>query len=80
MADIFAIDENTGALRLAAQLDRESVAEYTLRVSCTDGRYSASPMAEVTVVVSDVNDSPPQFTDDRVNIKVDINVYSMGSI
>ena len=70
MADLFHIDEHTGALRLNSQLDRELRPQYRFSVTCTDGRYTASPQAEVTIVVRDVNDSPPQFADNQINLKV----------
>ena len=70
MAEQFIVDPNTGALRLGAQLDRETTPTFQVGVACTDGRYSASPVAMVTVTVGDVNDSPPQFTDERVDIRV----------
>lgn len=57
----FSVDAFTGVIRTTRSLDRESRAQYTLRVvatdSCTQGPLSS--VASVTIQVEDVNDNVP---------------------
>ncbi|XP_061575163.1 protocadherin-23 [Cololabis saira] len=57
----FSVDVFTGVIRTTRSLDRESRAQYTVRVvaadSCTQGPLSS--VATVTVQVEDVNDNVP---------------------
>ncbi|VDK56167.1 unnamed protein product, partial [Gongylonema pulchrum] len=56
----FKLNEETGWLTLAKELDRELIGEYKLVVNARDeGRRAVQKT--ITVVVKDVNDSPPQF-------------------
>lgn len=55
----FSIDHFGGKLILTQQLDYETVKEYTLKVSASDGRHVATSV--VTVKVTDVNDNTPIF-------------------
>ncbi|PZC80059.1 hypothetical protein B5X24_HaOG215400 [Helicoverpa armigera] len=58
----FAIDPDTGAVRVAAPLDRETRAQYHLLVTATDGgRPALLTTAHLFVTVEDVNDSPPRM-------------------
>ncbi|XP_047023780.1 fat-like cadherin-related tumor suppressor homolog [Helicoverpa zea] len=58
----FAIDADTGAVRVAAPLDRETRAQYHLLVTATDGgRPALLTTAHLFVTVEDVNDSPPRM-------------------
>uniref|UniRef100_A0A5K4FEY1 Cadherin n=1 Tax=Schistosoma mansoni TaxID=6183 RepID=A0A5K4FEY1_SCHMA len=64
----FIVDNSTGVLRLAdhASLDRESIGHYVLMIEISDaGRPSltADRLIRISVEVTDVNDSPPIFTD-----------------
>lgn len=64
MADnaAFRVDPATGDVVVAAPLDREQVAGYTLTVTATDhGRPARSDTADVDVTVVDVNDNAPKF-------------------
>ena len=55
----FAIDSNTGAITVAAVLDYETTASYTLTVEASDGN-GGSATASVTVTVTNVpEDLPP---------------------
>uniref|UniRef100_A0A8C2BH77 FAT atypical cadherin 3a n=1 Tax=Cyprinus carpio TaxID=7962 RepID=A0A8C2BH77_CYPCA len=60
-AEDFIIHPHTGELKIAAALDREKVAQYSLVARATDGGGLWCE-AEVAVVLLDVNDSPPMFS------------------
>ncbi len=66
----FSIDPASGLIEVAAKLDREEVPSYNLTVSAIDG---GSPPATgttlVSVVLSDVNDSPPELETSKASIK-----------
>ena len=57
----FSIHNMTGVVTVAKPLDRESTPSYNLTLTATDGggRYAN---AYLTVVLLDLNDSPPKFT------------------
>ncbi|XP_013393116.1 protein dachsous [Lingula anatina] len=59
----FEIDSSTGEIFLTGSLDRESTAYYTLVVSATDkGTPPRSTNTTVNIIVDDINDWPPTFT------------------
>ncbi|KAF2364658.1 EGF-like calcium-binding domain [Trinorchestia longiramus] len=59
---IFAIDQVTGILSVSEKLDREKRAMYNLSVTASDGGTPAlSSKVSVLVIVSDMNDNPPEF-------------------
>lgn len=69
----FTLDATSGILRTNKLLDRESTAKYDLLVQAVDrGTPELSGAATVTVVIDDVNDSPPSFdipaSSDRVRL------------
>ena len=57
----FAIDKSTGLITVAARLDREATANYTLAVMATD-TGGKSVVHNASLQVTDVNDNAPQFT------------------
>ena len=60
----FAVDENTGAVRTVASLDRESRGAFSFGVRVSDmgsPRLFGEVAARVDVRVGDENDSPPTF-------------------
>ncbi|CAH8550608.1 unnamed protein product [Schistosoma mattheei] len=64
----FIVDSSTGVLRLAdhASLDRESIGHYNLMIEISDNgtpSLTADRLIRIFVEVTDVNDSPPIFTD-----------------
>ncbi|OCT88214.1 protocadherin Fat 2 [Xenopus laevis] len=60
---IFSINEETGAIRTEAPLDRESVSHYWLTVYATDlGSIPLTSVAEVYIEVTDINDNIPQLS------------------
>lgn len=67
----FNLDATSGILRTIKALDRESVAKYELVVQAVDrGTPELTGVASVTVIVEDVNDSPPQFDGTTVDGRV----------
>ncbi|KAL5017034.1 hypothetical protein ScPMuIL_006623 [Solemya velum] len=66
---LFAIDNNSGVITTTEILDRETHAQYTLRVVATDGGNQATT-ATATVLVKDKNDNQPTFTGLPYNIMV----------
>lgn len=69
----FYIDEATGQITLARNLDRETTSKYTLTVVAYDAGMNErlSSSATVTVDVLDENDNAPEFTqtDSRISVK-----------
>ena len=62
-ADVFAVDEQTGEVSVRGSLDRETVPSYSFSITANDrGMPSHSAQADITVVISDVNDNAPQFS------------------
>lgn len=61
-SDAFRIDARSGALTTTRPLDRETVAQYRLRVNASDrGVPPLASTATVIVYVGDVNDNSPVF-------------------
>lgn len=63
ITDIFDFVPNTGTLRVvdAMALDRETQSSYEFNVTATDSSNQVDS-AIVIIVLSDVNDEPPVFT------------------
>ncbi|MCL4124572.1 UNVERIFIED_CONTAM: hypothetical protein GTU68_056279, partial [Idotea baltica] len=60
--DKFVIDRDTGILSVTQVLDREKRAMYNLTVKAFDhGSNRLSSSANILVLVSDMNDNPPEF-------------------
>ncbi|KAG5275563.1 hypothetical protein AALO_G00121740 [Alosa alosa] len=67
--NMFTINNKTGAIiTVAAGLDREKVAQYTLIIQATDMEgnptYGLSNTATAMIRIMDINDNPPEFTTD----------------
>ncbi|XP_055874669.1 protocadherin Fat 4-like isoform X2 [Biomphalaria glabrata] len=74
----FRIDAGTGLLSLVVPLDRETVPSYTLHIVAQDGGTPMlSSTATVTVVVADLNDNAPIFT--QSDYVFNINVFNTSS-
>jgi hypothetical protein len=59
----FQIETNTGGIKTIAQLDYESRSSFTMTVIATDsGKPVMTAQALVSVIVTDVNDNSPVFT------------------
>ncbi|XP_045882688.1 cadherin-23 isoform X2 [Meles meles] len=71
----FLINSSSGVVVTAAELDRERVAEYQLRVVASDsGTPTKSSTSTLTVRVLDVNDETPTFFPAVYNVSVSEDV------
>ncbi|MCI4394856.1 hypothetical protein PGIGA_G00173570 [Pangasianodon gigas] len=67
----FRINSKTGELINWAALDREHQPQHTLRVLVTDhGHPRLNSTTTVHVTVTDINDNPPQFTHQELNVQI----------
>ena len=68
----FTVDPVTGQVRTRAPLDRETQQSYTLTVVVTDSSLTQprSAATNITVLLRDVNDSPPQFSAAEYTVRV----------
>ncbi|XP_053797295.1 protocadherin-23 [Vidua chalybeata] len=80
----FAIDQHTGVIIVVEPLDFEETAVYTLHIIVSDSVHQIE--AELTILVLDINDNPPVFTQDfyQVNlpelISMDATVLTLSAI
>ncbi|XP_064139430.1 cadherin EGF LAG seven-pass G-type receptor 1 isoform X1 [Loxodonta africana] len=77
----FYIEPTSGVIRTQRRLDRENVAVYSLRALAVD-RGSPAPMSasvEIQVTVLDINDNPPVFERDELELFVEEN-SPVGSV
>ncbi|XP_058596968.1 cadherin EGF LAG seven-pass G-type receptor 1 isoform X1 [Neofelis nebulosa] len=77
----FYIEPTSGVIRTQRRLDRENVAVYNLRALAVD-RGSPAPLSasvEVQVSVLDINDNPPVFERDELELFVEEN-SPVGSV
>lgn len=61
----FTVDSGTGSIRTIANLDHETLATFHFHVHVRDNgrpQLTADSPTEVTIKVTDTNDSPPRFT------------------
>ena len=69
---VFIIDHTSGVITTAQQLDREVIDRYSFTVIVTEVRVAPgdarSDQIELTVVVGDINDNPPSFSQSVYNI------------
>ncbi|XP_049610016.2 protocadherin gamma-C5 isoform X8 [Syngnathus scovelli] len=71
---------NNYALVTSGALDRESVSEYNIEITATDaGSPPLSSKKMVAVSITDVNDNPPQFSQNSYNVNLKENGVA-GSI
>uniref|UniRef100_A0A183CWA8 CA domain-containing protein n=1 Tax=Gongylonema pulchrum TaxID=637853 RepID=A0A183CWA8_9BILA len=67
----FTINEHTGLIVVAKELDREEQNSYVLNVTVSD--QAASPLSSSTlleVIVDDVNDNAPEFTSENYTVTI----------
>ncbi|XP_030127331.4 protocadherin-23 [Taeniopygia guttata] len=80
----FAINQHTGVIIVVGPLDFEETAVYTLHIIVSDSVHQTE--AELTILVLDINDNPPMFTQDfyQVNlpefISTDATVLTLSAI
>ncbi|MCJ8739590.1 hypothetical protein PDJAM_G00048940 [Pangasius djambal] len=73
----FSIGNIDGNVKLIGELDREEMANYTLTVIAKDkGQPPLSSMMEVTMVVLDVNDNTPSFSQNIYDIEIEENTLT----
>lgn len=73
----FSIGNIDGNVKLIGELDREEMANYTLNVIAKDkGHPPLSSMMEVTMVVLDVNDNTPSFSQNIYDIEIEENTFT----
>ncbi|KAM9026533.1 protocadherin-23 isoform 3-T3 [Ara ararauna] len=64
----FAMDQHTGVITVVEPLDFEETAVYKLRIIVSDSVHQTE--AELTILVLDVNDNPPVFTQDSFQVSL----------
>ncbi|XP_008587228.1 PREDICTED: cadherin EGF LAG seven-pass G-type receptor 1, partial [Galeopterus variegatus] len=77
----FYIEPTSGVIRTQRRLDRENVAVYNLRALAVD-RGNPAPLSasvEIQVTVLDINDNPPVFERDELELFVEEN-SPVGSV
>ncbi|KAF5892830.1 protocadherin Fat 4, partial [Clarias magur] len=73
----FSIGNIDGNVKLIGELDREEMANYTLTVIAKDkGQPSLSSMMEVNMVILDVNDNTPSFSQNIYDIEIEENTLT----
>ncbi|XP_059932324.1 protocadherin Fat 3a isoform X3 [Gadus macrocephalus] len=67
LVGVFSVDSNSGWISTLKQLDHETDPSYTFTVVAYDlgENLALSSTTSVTVVVTDVNDNPPMFLEER---------------
>ncbi|KAM6075929.1 protocadherin-23 [Chlamydotis macqueenii] len=73
----FAIDQHTGVVTVVEPLDFEETAVYKLRIIVSDSVHQTE--AVLTILVLDVNDNPPVFTQDLYQVSLP-ELISMGTM
>ncbi|KAM6346530.1 LOW QUALITY PROTEIN: protocadherin-23 [Podargus strigoides] len=80
----FAIDQHNGVVTVVEPLDFEETAVYKLRIVVSDSVHQTE--AELTILVLDVNDNPPVFTQDSYQVSlpelvsVDATVLTVSAV
>ncbi|XP_067890087.1 protocadherin Fat 3a isoform X2 [Heterodontus francisci] len=75
----FSVDSSTGAVRTIANLDHETIPIFHFQVHVRDSgnpQLTAETPAEVTIHVTDINDSPPKFSQDVYETILLLPTYS----
>lgn len=73
----FSIGTIDGDVRLVGELDREELSNYTLTVVATDkGEPALSSTMDVTMMVLDVNDNTPSFSQNIYDIEIEENTLT----
>ncbi|KAM6270168.1 protocadherin-23 [Porphyrio hochstetteri] len=80
----FAINQHTGVVTVVEPLDFEEANTYKLRIIVSDSVHKTE--AELTILVLDVNDNPPMFTQDSYQvslpelISMDVPVLTVSAV
>ncbi|XP_037908128.1 fat-like cadherin-related tumor suppressor homolog isoform X10 [Hermetia illucens] len=81
-ADDFSLDKDTGVLRTARQLDRETLSRYTMTAHVQDREHLSWECSSIIeIVVTDLNDNPPEFTmsDYTVTLPEDAEIGTLAT-
>ncbi|KAM4748747.1 protocadherin alpha-5-like [Rhinophrynus dorsalis] len=71
VTSVFSIDQQTGIIRVAGQIDFENVNLYEIEVNAFDkGANVMTGHSKVLVNIQDVNDNPPELTVMSLNVPV----------
>ncbi|KAK1175363.1 hypothetical protein AOXY_G3063 [Acipenser oxyrinchus oxyrinchus] len=77
LGNTFSIGTIDGRVRLIGELDREELSNYTVTIVATDkGEPSLSSSMEVTVIVLDVNDNSPIFSQNVYDVEIEEDILS----
>ncbi|XP_066504787.1 protocadherin Fat 2 [Hoplias malabaricus] len=71
--DLFKVDETSGEVRVIGHLDRETFSRYDLKIEARDQAKEDPQLisiADLVVVLEDINDNPPKFVPKFYRIKV----------
>ncbi|XP_044259253.1 fat-like cadherin-related tumor suppressor homolog isoform X2 [Tribolium madens] len=66
----FALDFNTGVISVVDELDFEQQPQYELLIRATDSVSGVYAEVPVSIVLQDVNDCPPEFTQENYNVSI----------
>ncbi|XP_015248433.1 PREDICTED: protocadherin Fat 4 [Cyprinodon variegatus] len=73
----FSIGMIDGGVRLVGELDREELSNYTLTIVATDkGEPPLSSTMDVIMMVLDVNDNTPSFSQNIYDIEIEENILT----
>ncbi|XP_072119468.1 protocadherin Fat 3a isoform X1 [Mobula birostris] len=75
----FSVDSSTGAIRTIVNLDHETIPIFHFQVHVRDSgspQLTADSPVDVTIHVTDVNDSPPEFSQDVYESVLLLPTYS----
>nr|AHY88472.1 fmi [Terebratalia transversa] len=76
----FIIDSRSGHIKAKISPDREKHDKYTLTVQATDkGTPSRSSSVSVDIIINDLNDNIPQFSNSSYEFRVSENINPVGS-
>uniref|UniRef100_A0A672LNC7 Protocadherin Fat 4 n=1 Tax=Sinocyclocheilus grahami TaxID=75366 RepID=A0A672LNC7_SINGR len=77
----FSVGNIDGGVILVGELDREEMANYSLTIVATDkGEPPLSSRMEVTMIVLDVNDNTPSFSQNIYDIEIEENTLSGADV
>lgn len=74
----FSVDINTGAVRTVSSLDHETTSVFNFTVQVHDRgspHLSARAPARVVIYITDINDTPPRFTEHTYEARVLLPTY-----
>ncbi|CAG9865049.1 unnamed protein product [Phyllotreta striolata] len=66
----FALDFNTGVISVVDELDFEEKSLFDLIIRATDSVSGVYAEVPVSIVLQDVNDCPPEFTEENYNVSI----------